>query len=708
MRSLRRGALAAALALALAAPAPAQEREARSVPVEFVRAQLADVVRQIAAAVGRPYLYDPEALRGTVSILGGGPVSPGEAIEILEAALLVRGYSSVPTPGGPRKIIAIDAFGAEAPWRTEPLRERDEAVTTLVRLREVGADFAAGMIRPWIGPTTVVVPYPPANSLILAGSEDRLRHLLLLIGALDQDTGRQLLVRRLRHRGADEVLALVEETFGEAAGGAGPLAAWSDPRTNVLIAHATPARLAELRRFLEEVDRAPRGRGRLRLVPVRHADPEKLAELLQGLASSGAPARRDADEDGAGGAALRGLTFSVTVDPPTKTLIVQADPETADLVTEIAAELDREPPRVALEAVVFEVTSSDSLRLGIDLLGSTAFGSEAALVGGLQSVPGPTDDFLGRVTKSVLIPLVDASGNVVQTAITTDGATLVASAGAVETQILSRPHLVMTSGDEHEIFVGDNVPIPTAQAGPAAGDIGELEIRQNIERQDVGVRVRVRPQVGESGALRLELDLDTTEVVASLSGRSAQEVGPTLRQRRVTTTARLREGEVLVVGFASRPTFERSTSGIPFLSAIPVLGNFFRVDSTQRLASHLVVALQASLLRSRADDIELSIRRRLGLERELARVGPLAARSDAPFALLVTTRSLESDARAIAEGLGQGAWPGEVVAWEQGGERRYDVYLTGFASLAEVAAAIGPVQAAGWTPELVVIPRPAE
>ncbi len=703
MPSLRGGALAAALALWVAAAAPGEEREARSVPVQFVRTQLAQVVYAIAAATGRPYLYDPDALKGTVTILGGGPVSPGEAVELLEAVLLVRGYSTVPTPGGPRKIIAVDAMGAEAPWRTEPLADRDEAVTTLVRLREVGAEFLAGVLQPWLGPSTVVVPYAGSNSLILAGSEDRLRHLLLLVGALDQATDRELLIRRLRHRGVEEIAGLVDQAFGQAIGAANRVEVWTDPRTNTLIAHSSPARLAELRAFLAEVDRAPRGRGQLRLLPVRHADPEKLAELLQGLADASAPATPvAASEDGEAGA-LRGRSFSVTVDPHSKTLLVQSDPETANLVTEIAAELDREPARVAVEAIVFEVTSSDSVDLGIEMVSINPIGSNALLIGrtdrdggGLRSQPAPGETFLGRVNKSIVIPLAT-------TPVTKYGAVLTARERAVEMRVLSRPHLAMTSGVEHEIFVGENIPIPTAQTGEGAG--GELQVRQNIERQDVGVRLRLRPQVGQEGALRLELDLDTTEVAPSLAG-GVENVGPTLSQRRVTTTALLRDGEALVVGFASRPKLERVVSGVPFLMAIPVLGNLFRVESTERLASRLVVALQARLLRSRAEDIALSIRRRLGIERELARVAPVSARSGAPFALLVTTRGLESDARAIAEGLGSDAYPGEVVAWEQAGEPRYDVYLTGFASLAEAAAAVAPVQAAGWTPDLVVIPRP--
>jgi general secretion pathway protein D len=707
----RWGALAAALALALAAPGAAQEPEPRTIPVQFVRAPLAQVLSSIAPDVGRAYLYSPEDLKGFVTIVGGGPVSPGEAVEILEAVLLVRGYASVPTAGGPRKVIPIESLGAEAPWRTEPLRAQEEAVTTLVRLHEVDAEYVANAIRPWLGPSTVATAYPASNSLILAGSEDRLRQVLLLVGALDQTRDRELLIRRLRHRGVEQVADLVEQAFGEGPPGTGPVQVWTDVRTNTLLARATPGRLAELRAFLEQLDRVPEGRGRLRLLPVRHADPERLAELLQGLADA-APRPRT-DEAEATASPLLGRAFSVTVDPPSKTLLVQADPHTADLVTRVAAELDREPPRVAVEAIVFEVTSDDAISLGIDLLGSTALGNDSVAAGlsdpdggGLRAEPGPDITLLGRVIKTLVIPITNPlTGEPEEVTVASDGAVITANGRRVETRVISRPHLVMTSGDEHEIFVGDNVPIPTSQTGADA--VGALEVRQNVERQDVGVRMRLRPQVGEAGGLHLELELESSDVVPSIAG-DVREVGPTLRQRKVATSAPLRDGEILVVGFAAVPRFVAIRRGVPFLMAIPVIGNFFRIDTTERLESQLVVAVQATLLRSSADDIALSIRRRLGMERALARVGPLAARSDAPFALLVATRSLESDARAIAEGLGGGAHPGEVVAWELDGEPRYDVYLTGFASLAEAAAAAVPVQAAGWTPELAVVPRGAD
>lgn len=723
----RRGAT---LAVELARP---RRPRADGIPMKFTSASLAEVVDKVARATGQRFIYD-DSLQGLVTLTSPHLVSPEEALELLHTVLLMKGFAAVPTPTGARKILPLGEGVAGAPWNlAAPAGGSDLLTATLVRLRDAPAENVAAALQPWVGATALAIAHPPGNALILAGSDARLKELLTLVSAIDQASDRPLVVRRLRHRSAEDAAGLLLAAMGSPDGGRPGVEAWPDERTGALVLRAPPEQMAEARAFLAEIDRPVRGRGQVEVIPLRYADPETMAALLGNLqAGAAAPASAGiASGDGipaqapAGAQTLEGREYAIAVHVPTHALVVHADPETLGILQDVIDQLDRPPPTIAVEVIVLEVSTDSSLDLGFDaLIPITTPKSPQDLIasvfmdptggGFLQPGAGSGPAYAARFTRAPLIfPIVDANGNPQGSLEVPRGtAVLTANEGGANATILMRPHLRMLAGEQQEIFAGNNLPIPVSTTGTAPTTTtpttttttsSPFVTSRSIERQDVGVDLRVKPTVGEAGGVRLELELEVTALAPNAVG-NVEEVGPTIRQRRLTSTIHLRDGEFAVVGLARESAFARGSVGVPWFKDIPILGWAFKATSDTGITTRLVIAAQARIERSSEEQIADSIRQRLAFERANSRFGHVPRVDETSWALRVATVADRGEAEAIAARLGTSSRPAQVSRWQSSAGKFYDVTLSRFATLADVNEVALALREEGYDPEPVVVP----
>lgn len=693
--------IALLLAFALPATAPAAD-----IPLRFENQELAAIVRHVARATGERFLFD-DRLRGRVSLIVAQPVEAEEALELLRAALLMKGFVALPTPAGGHKIVPVDGLPAGAPWIPDAVGRGETPLVTQVTLAHSDPTQLVDTLSPLVGAQGLALAYPPTHSVILASTERRVHRWLRLLRALDQASEASLLVRKLRHRPVDEVVDIVDGLWPEAESRRFRLV--PDARTNLLVAYGAPVPLEELRAWIERLDVPAEGRGELQAIRLRHADAEDLAQTLQAVASGGVTQAAPQEAD-----PLAGRDFQVSVYPPTNTLVLRADPETHALLRDLVKALDRDKPRVAVEALVVEITTDASLALGFDafvpLTDPKDSGELIATVlsnpsgGGLRE-PGADQGVaaVGRFTRAPLtLPIVDESGEATAALPPQDTYVVTADGRSVRSRVLMRPHILTLPGEEHEIFVGNNIPIPV---GEADQNLSSLSVRSNIQREDTGVRLRVRPFLGEADRVRLEIDLEESGLAPSVTGSTAR-VGPTIRQRRLSATAHLNENEYAVVGSLAQPRFETIETGTPWLKDLPILGWLFRTEREQRLRTQIVIALHARLHRNPEEDLAESIRRRLAFERSLARVNELLDPESGRYALLVATEGSEDDAEARSRALADASgFAGRVVRWSrEDGTPRYDVYVTGFEKFARAAEAALSLDERGWRSELVALP----
>ncbi len=717
-----RALAALALVLVLAAPARAQD----GLVLNFRDAEIRDVVDLVARSTGQRFIYDGGALRGRITIILEDEVSRDEALEILNASLLMVGYATLPGPAGSWKILPIEAAKGAAPWLQGPASsESTRLVTTLVRLESAEPQELARILGQ-DSRASIVLPYPATNGLIIAASEDRLASMLELVRALDQASATKLAVFPLRYADASAVAQQLDVVFEPDDSPDVPFEVVVDERTNSLVVQAPPSRLTQVRAYIELVDSPSRSARDLHVVRIVNAEAEAIAVHLQGLDFAAPPV-----SGGARPAATNQPSRAVEVvaDVPTNSLVIRAPAAVFAEMAAVIAELDRIPPRVGIEVHVWEVQTAKAVELGFDALIPIAVGDEAgdtfafATIGDTSSLLDGTTTrpFLARFTrKPLVIPVIGPDGETIEAIVPEGAAQLTASQGDVSLRTLSSPYLVAASGEEQSIFVGDQVPIPVTTGGSttvdgasstAAVDPDPFVTDLTIERQDVGVELRVKPIAVSDDLVTLELHLSVSSVAPTVTllgeARSGSELaGPTIREFKVDANVRLNDGAVALVASAPADTSARGETGVPFLKDIPILGWLFKSTRDIELRRRLLASVQVNQIHTTEDQRAESIVRRLALERHSGRTDPLRELIDAPYAVLVATRDSAEGADRVVADLRDLAGVPVVVPWRDGDTTRYDVYLAGFDEIAEVGPASVALRQRGFTTRLEILGPP--
>ena len=725
-----------ALVLFLLCAASAARAAEESLVLNFRDADPRAVVEAVARATGTRFVMDDQLGSAHLTIVLADRVSPGEALEILNAGLLTLGFASVPLPAGGYSILPLEAAKAAAPWIHDPSASSERLVTTLVRLEAADATELARLLLP-ADRSSIVVPYAPTNSLIISGAEDRLAHIIGILRALDLAASTKIAVLPLRWADAGQVASQLDTLFVKDAKSGEPLRVVLDARTNSLVVQGAARRVAEVRKYVELLDQPARTKSRVHVVRVMNVDAEELADRLRTIASERAAARASAVPKGIVGgvagvqSASAAQKVSIVADAPTNSLLISCDAATFGELAEVISQLDVIPPRIAIEAWIFIVDTSESLDLGFDALlplivpgqlgGDVAFallGNPAPLIA--DQAAGLPPLIVRFTRKPFLLPITDPNGNPTTVAVPEGAAQLTAAAGNAVIRNLSSPYLLAASGEEQHIFAGQNVPIPvsggsTDPNAPRAtstvvpGQVGsDFTISQQIQRQDVGIDLRVKPvSVSEHlTSLDVAIKVDDVSDTVAQSGATSEELGPTLDQLKVEANIRLDDGAVVLIAGAPKDSSIQAESKVPFLGDIPVLGWLFKQVHDTHLRRRIVVAMQATQIHSPAEDRAQSMERALAFGRRAARVQPLRGLVSEPYALLVATRATRAEAEAILPELQGLAGEPLVVEWQDDGQPRFDVYLTGFSEIAALGGEALALRERGFTPRLEIAGAP--
>ena len=609
--------------------------------------------------------------------------------------------------------------------------ESERSVTPLLRLEFADVVSVVEALRSFVSGSGLALPYPPSQSIILAGTEAQLRRMMAIARVIDRASDEQLIARVLRHRSAKQAATMLEEIFNSGAMSIKQVEIWTDERTNMLLLRAGPDRLEEVRAFLADFDRPVEGKGVLRVIRIRNRDAEEIAEVLRSMAARRPTARRPEVASMLTEAQishdLTGRDYALVVDQPTRSLLVRTDPETFELLVDVVSQLDRIPPRISLELLVFELTAPSSFTFGVDFLlplvepksrDDFVVAVRSSPTGELRKEPDPDVKLFGRFARDpLLLTLESADGQTVTLPIDRESVTFEADERHIQTNVLLRPQIVVLSGEEHELFVGSNIPVPVAGGAsqPAAGGgltgtalvQSSVSVVQQIQRQDVGIRLRVKPTLGQAGVVRLDLDVEVSRLAPSIAG-DVERVGPTIEKRDIVAAINLRDGEYAVIGMSTDRRERAARRGVPFLMDIPLLGYLFSRVEKSWVDTELIVVAQATVLRSMSDNVAETIRRRLAFERSLSRVDDLSSLSAAPYAVLIETLPDESKAQRIADAFGEDGFSTRVTSWKSHDRDLYDVYLTGFTGFAEAGGVARQLSDAGWPAEITVLPSENE
>jgi general secretion pathway protein D len=616
-----------------AARAPAQ------VTVNFVNADIEAVTRAFAAMSGRTIAVDPR-VKGTITVYSEQPQTVEQAYQSYLAALRGLGYAIVESAGLLKVVPEADAKLQAGTVAVDGQGVRpNQVLTQIFMLRHENPNNLVPVLRPLIGANNTINVSPGSNALVITDHADNLQRLARIIAVLDQPTT-DVEVVPLKHALASDIAPFVQRladapVLGAGSGAAGapgaaaapgsapPTTVLADPRNNTLIVRApNRARLALILAHIDKLDRPQQGGGpvgNLWVIHLRNAEAVRLAAVLRaafatqagaggaGSASAGPQAGTTPPSATApGGAATAPVSAAaapttggfIQADPATNSLIVTGPEPLYRQVRMMVDQLDSRRAQVYIESMIVEVKGDNAADFGFQWQGLIGQRGDTNLIG-LGTNLGSTGNLIGLNTGAAA-GRVELGQGLNIGLIRNYGGTyaLSAIARALQTQantnIVSTPNLITLDNEEAKIVVGSNVPFITGQftnTGTAT-----TNPFQTIERKDVGITLRIRPQVGEGGSVRMTIYQESSSVSKD-TAPGTSNAGPTTNKRQIETNVVVDDGGIVVLGGLIEDGFTEEQSKVPLLGDIPVIGALFRSQSRTKTRTNLMVFLRPVVLR---------------------------------------------------------------------------------------------------------------
>ena len=659
-------ALACAFASTPGAPAWAQPNESEdrllldeatgTVRIDFDDAPITVIIDAISKLTGKNFIYD-DRVRGKVTIISPSPVTVKEAWAVFESVLKIKGFTAIPGPAGVLKIVPVrDAKESNI----ETIRDgresenRDQYVTRMIPLYYIDATAITNTLKPLISKDAAVVVYGPTNTIILTDTKANIRRILGILESLDIETHKQeLAVIKILYADADTLGRQITDIYGGSATGGKSSASSArrdrstrrsssskststtglqttqrddvriitESRTNSLLVLASRSQIGEIRDLIHKLDVPVVGGGKIHVYYLKHADAQEMAKTLNGLVSGGGGSGGGGRTGSASAPqALRSVVtplaegqIRLSADPATNSLVIQASKEAYETLIQVIEKLDIPRPQVLVEALIMEVDITNEFELGFNF-GYQILNNTIDLNLSGQDAIATLASPLALLTKTTITTNDDGSES--------NGSTFVARMQAAardnRIKILSSPHILTSDNEEAEIIIGDNIPIVTSRVSSAIGsNANGLASSVNVERRDIGVTLRVTPQISDGNTVRLQIFQEITEVNDALSATVAGDaeggttnVGVALSNRRVQNTVVVADGQTVVIAGLIGEVTGTQENKVPFLGDIPVIGWLFKSTSETVRRTNLIIMLTPHIIRNPADLESESIYRR--------------------------------------------------------------------------------------------------
>ena len=614
MAGLKSAVLALAVLIASTPVTFAYAQDNCGEALNYEDADIRAVIDEIAIRTGRTFLLDP-AVQGRVTVKSppNGGLCADEAWELFQAMLRVNDFVATPVGDGKYRIVPLQ----EAARTSGPVGEGkgSDLTTQIVRLSYIDAREAAANLAQIIGNNAVVSPVRSGNAVIIVDTADNVARIREVLRQLDRDITIYRTIP-LNFASAGEIARLVRELaqeMSEENGGRSTFSVVAVDASNSLLIRAEPSLMRRLELVIGELDQYGRSSSELTVIPLKHADAEEIAPLLEEVANKAGGA--------SGEQASSGGRASISFHKPTNSIIVNGDLNIQRTLQGVITQLDVRRSQVLVEAIIVEVSDTTAKELGVQyfLTGSEANGvpfsatnfsnaqpnifaaAGSALLRGGGFPTGLSDDdadaAASELANTALTSLLGGRG--VALGGGTDlgggnifGAILTAIKADTDSNVLSTPSVLTLNNQTARLSVGQEIPITT---GEAIGDNFSNAFR-TINREQVGVILEVTPQINDGNTVSLDISQEISSIAGPITTPSTDLI---TNKREITTKALVDDGDILVIGGLIGDTRENKAEKVPYLGDIPGLGNLFRSTSKERRRQNLMVFIRPTIIRDR-------------------------------------------------------------------------------------------------------------
>nr|WP_233200794.1 type II secretion system secretin GspD [Limnohabitans sp. G3-2] len=601
------------------------------VTLNFVNADIDAVARTLATLSGHNVVVDPR-VKGTMTLSSTVAVPPAQALRLFASQLRTQGFALVESAGLYTVIPEAEAkLQSSAVSAGAVPAGSGQIVTQIFKLNHESANNLVPVLRPLISPNNTINVNPGTNALVITDYSDNLQRLGRIIAAIDVANATGVEVIRLKHGIAGEIAPMLQRLIDSGAAAGAPAAqgqtdngfkttVLAEVRTNSLIVRAAnPARLALTRSLADQLDQpnatgSGAASGNIHVVYLKNADATKLAGTLRaamsgqgGTANSASSASPTAPPNAANNAAANtsapATGGQVQADTATNSLIITAPEPQYRQLRAVIDMLDHRRAQVFVESLIAEVSADKAAEFGVQWMSGTGTGSNTVgLLGTNFSAGGGVGQNLftlsagaasGQATPSVGLNIAigqQRNGGLAFGAL----ARFLQSNG--EANVLSTPNLLTLDNEEAKIVIGQNVPFVTGQYTANNSNGGSVNPFQTIERKDVGLTLRVKPQISENGTVKMQI----FQEVSSIDTKSFTTAGLITNKRSIESSVLVEDGSIVVLGGLLQDDTTNSQEKVPGLGDLPFFGNLFKSESRSRKKTNLMVFLRPMVVRDGA------------------------------------------------------------------------------------------------------------
>jgi len=566
---------------------PVKDRE---ISIDFDNVDIRVFVKFMSELTGKNFVVDRD-VRGNVTIVSPKKLNVDEAYRVFESVLEVYGFAAV-AAGDIIKIIPIrDApvKSVETRLKREAISPADRVITQVITLNYANPEELKKILTPLVSKSSVILAYPPTGMLVITDLLSNIERILGIISALDvEGIQEQISVIPLQYGSAPELVKSLSLIFQQKVKirrgmDSASIQIVADERTNAVITLASENDTFRIRELIRLLDReVPRSEARVRVYNLQNAEAETLAKVLMNLPS------KESKPQEAGKAPVLSRDIQVVPDKATNTLVITADRDDYRVLEEIIGQLDVPRPMVYIEALIMEVTVDRGFKVGVEWMGGDYISSESGrtkIYGGGFSGEGRYPNLTDLSTKGLpegfSLGILGESlkiGNVLFPSI---GAIVQAYQKDQDVHILSTPQILTLDNEEAEISVGQNVPYQTRSETSSAN----LDY-STYEYKDVGVTLRITPQISQERFVRLKIFQEVTKLVQEVAQQSDR---PTTLKRTAKTTVTVQDGHSVVIGGLIGDDITNTDYAVPCLGNIPFLGWLFKYQSSSRERRNLYI-----------------------------------------------------------------------------------------------------------------------
>ena len=590
-------------------------------------ADIHSLIQTVSRQSGRNFVVDPR-VKARVTVISSTPLNADELYETFLSVLQVHGYAAVPSGDLVKIVPDVNAKQGPVPAYTDDDSNSDQLVTQVIKVQNVPAAQLVPILRPLVPQQGHLAAYAATNTLIVTDRGSNIGRLITIIEGIDRPDNDEVELVQLRHASASEVIRILQSLqsrAGQIDGTPGSVRFAADERTNAILLSGDQTARTRMRGIIMNLDTPVESGGNTRVVYLRYANAVDLLTILTGVSAGQAQIGTSGDgfeEGGAPGAVPAappavdgngvqipqqpavptasliprggpqddsGPRVDIQADEDTNALIITAPPDEMRSILAVIEQLDIRRAQVLVEAIIAELTTSNSAQLGVNF---AVDGTDSDRPAAFTNLGGATQALIGTIASqgaSLGGGLTAALGRFGGGG--TDFAVLLtAIASDTDNNILSTPTLVTMDNQEAEIIVGQNVPFVTGTQLSSSND----NPFTTIERQDVGISLKVKPQINEGDNIKMEIEQDVSDV-SNTAVTGASDI--VTNNRTIRTTVVVEDGQTLVLGGLLEDSANDTRDKIPFLGDIPLLGGLFRFRTTGKSKRNLMVFLHPTILR---------------------------------------------------------------------------------------------------------------